>query len=73
MIKQTLLAVTAIALVLMTVVGTAHARFGDTPYLSGYHDGCGDHIKGNPFLGVQVFPSREYIRGYYNGWDACPG
>ena len=71
MIKQTVAVVVAIALVLTTVVGTAQARFGDTPYQSGYHNGCGDHIKGSPFLVLSIDP--QYTRGYYNGWYACPG
>jgi hypothetical protein len=73
MIKQTVAVVVAIALVLMTVAGTAQARFGDPPYQDGYHDGCGDHIKGNPFLGPRLFTTPEYIRGYYNGWNECRG
>ena len=51
----------------------AHARFGDNQYQAGYHDGCGDHIKGNPYLGLQVLPTQQYITGYNNGWNACNG
>ena len=73
MIKQTVAVVVGIALVLMTVAGTAQARFGDSPYMDGYHNGCGDHIKGNAYLGFTVLPSQAYIQGYDNGWNACRG
>jgi hypothetical protein len=71
MIKQTITVVVAIALVLMTVAGTAQARFGDTPYQSGYHNGCGDHIKGDPYFDLSLSP--DYSSGYINGWNACRG
>ena len=71
MIKQTAAVVVAIALVLMTVAGTAQARFGDTPYQSGWRDGYADHVKGGPLFCICLSPEQQ--RGYLDGWNAWPG
>jgi hypothetical protein len=68
MIKQTLVAVTAIALVLMTVAGTAYARLGDNAYQSGWRDGYAAHVKGGPYFVLSI--SQAYSRGYNDGWNA---
>ena len=71
MIKQTVAVVVAIALVLMTVAGTAQARFGDTPYQSGWRDGYAAHLKGEPYLCLCI--GQGYSQGYSDGYNAYTG
>ena len=71
MIKQTLVVVVAIALVVMTVAGTAQARLGNNPYQSGWRDGYAEHVKGGAFFCICLSPAQQ--RGYLDGWNAWTG